>query len=473
MNIKNVSRRDFLKVTGFGLGGATLAACAPAAATSAAAPTEAATAAAATPTPTPTVEPTTPAAIATGGAPVTLKGASINFLGYAMFVPKMNEIFQSFAIDWATQNGVKFNLEMATTSDVAARVATAIETGQGPTIVQYASPPANIVDGLTDITELADKLAAQQGGWYPAAPAVATVDQKWYAIPLGSHTPVYAWRPDWFTEAGIEKFPDTWNEFYEAGKVMKKAGHPFGFVLGGSGTPFDGLAHAMVLLWSYGAKEFEPDGTLVLDSPETIAALEYAIKLHQDANDPGATAYNDATNNQAFIAEQLSATMNVNTIYLPALTNAPKVAAAMKHALPPQGPAGRFTYQGYPYISILNHTEGMDRDAALAFLGDFFAVGQYAQYIKEGRGYLIPLAPTYESLPIWDIDPKLAIMREAGRLSRWGGFENPSPTKLSAAMVSQFTVAKMFHNAATNGNAREALDGTLREIEDLQAQVGG
>ena len=228
-----------------------------------------------------------------------------------------------------------------------------------------------------------------------------------------------------------------------------------------------------VLLWSYGAKEFEPDGTLVLDSPETIAALEYAIKLHQDANDPGATAYNDATNNQAFIAEQLSATMNVNTIYLPALTNAPKVAAAMKHALPPQGPAGRFTYQGYPYISILNHTEGMDRDAALAFLGDFFAVGQYAQYIKEGRGYLIPLAPTYESLPIWDIDPKLAIMREAGRLSRWGGFENPSPTKLSAAMVSQFTVAKMFHNAATNGNAREALDGTLREIEDLQAQVGG
>ena len=464
MTKKIVSRRDFVKATALGGGAIVLAACAAPAAP--AAPAAAAPAATAAPTAAPTA-----AATADVNAPVVLKGATVNFLGYAMFVPKMNEYFQTFAIDWATQNGVKFNLELATTSDVAARVATAIETKQGPTIVQYTAPPANLVNGLVDITELAEKIGAEQEGWYPAARAVSTVDNKWYAMPLGSHTPVFAYRPDWFTEAGIEKFPDTWDEFYEAGKVMKAAGHPFGFVFGGAQTPFDGLAHADVLLWSFGGKEFNTDGTLALDSPETIAALEYAIKLHTDANDPGATGYNDATNNQAFLAEQLSATMNVNTIYLPALTNNPTLAKAMTHSLPPQGPAGRFAYQGYPYVSVLNHAEGLDREAALAFLGDFFTVSNYAKYIKEGKGYLIPLGPIYENLPIWDTDPKLAIMRDVGRIARWGGYELASPTPLSAAMVSQFTMAKMFQNAVTNGDARAALDATLAEIEDLKAQV--
>ncbi|MCC7165000.1 MAG: extracellular solute-binding protein [Anaerolineae bacterium] len=452
---KQLNRREMLKLSGTAIGAAVIAGCAPMPASA--------------PLPTQPSGAQTPAV----QVPNVLKGATINFMGYSFFVPRMNEILQSFALDWATQNNVKFNLSLVSTTDLNTRVATAIETKQGPTLVQFTQPPASIASGLVDLSDLAMELGEQQEGWYPVAPAVATVDGKWHAIPMGSHTPVFAYREDWFKEAGIERFPDTWDEFYEAGKKMKAAGRPFGFVFGGQQTPFDGLAHALVLLWSFGGKEFLPDGTVALDSPETLTALDFAIKLQKDANDPGATAYNDASNNQGFLAGTISATMNVNTIYLPALTNNPDVARVMNHALPPAGPAGRFAYQGFPFMGILNHAQGIDREAALAFMTDFFAVQNYAQWIKEGRGYLIPLAPIFENLPIWDQDPKLAIMREVGKLARWGGYAVPSPTKLSSVMVGQFTTAKLFQNAATTGNARQALDETLAEIENLRKQVGG
>ena len=450
---KKINRRDFLKLSGAAVGASVLAGCAT--------PT-------ATPLPPPTQAPAAAAPVAT--APAVIKGATVNYLGYAMFVPKMNEVFQNIALDWATQNGCKFNWELATTSDIAARIATAIETKKGPTIFQYASPPASWAAGLTDLTDLAEKIGSQQEGWYPTAPAVMTTDKRWFAIPMGTNTPMINWREDWFKEAGIDKFPDTWDAVFEAGKKLKAAGHPFGWVFGGAKAPFDGMASGSMLLWCFGAQEFKPDGTLALDSPETLAALEFAIKFQKEANDPGAIGYNDSSNNTAFLAGQISMTLNVNTIYLPALTDNPAVAKAMNHALPPKGPAGRFNYQGYPCVSVPKYVEGRDRDASLEFIKYFFSVPVFSKYIKEGRGYLIPQATIYENLPIWDTDPKLALAKEICRLSRWAGYALPTPTKLSALMAAQFTISNMFNNAVSNGNARAALDATLKEIEGLKKQ---
>ena len=84
---------------------------------------------------------------------------------------------------------------------------------------------------------------------------------------------------------------------------------------------------------------------------------------------------------------------------------------------------------------------------------------------------MLPLAPRYEGLPIWPTDPKLAIVREAGKISRPSGFDLPGQTKLSTLMYNRYTTAKMFSNACTTGDARAALDGALKEIEDLKKQA--
>ena len=106
------------------------------------------------------------------------------------------------------------------------------------------------------------------------------VNGKWKAIPFGNVGQLMNWRTDWFAEVGIKDFPDTWDGLLEAGIKLKKAGHPFGFELGhGFG---DNHGWLYPLLWSYGAREVEPDGkTIVIDSDETARAIDFCRKFFQ------------------------------------------------------------------------------------------------------------------------------------------------------------------------------------------------
>jgi multiple sugar transport system substrate-binding protein len=256
----------------------------------------------------------------------------------------------------------------------------------------------------------------------------------------------------------------------EAGKALKAAGRPFGWTLSDQ-SPADGIAASLVLLWAHGGKEFNADGTVALDSPETLAALDFAYRLQQEANDPAGTSYQEATNNQAFLAEQISMTYNVNTIYLPALENNPELAEAMDHALPPEGPGGVHNYTGVATMILLNHTQGADLDASKKFMLDFFTPDTYEDWVKLGRGYLIPAQPTYLERDVWDPDPKLAITRDAGQYGRVSGYELTSASDLSSIVQAQNVVTRMFSTAAANGDPRAALDAALAEIADLQEQL--
>ena len=41
-----------------------------------------------------------------------------------------------------------------------------------------------------------------------------------------------AYRKSWFEEIGVSKFPETWEEYREAGKKLKAKGRPIGQTLG-------------------------------------------------------------------------------------------------------------------------------------------------------------------------------------------------------------------------------------------------
>jgi len=223
-----------------------------------------------------------------------------------------------------------------------------------------------------------------------------------------------------------------------------------------------------LMLWAFGGKEFNPDGTLALDSKETLAALEFCIQLHNNAGDPGEVAYDDAANNAAFLAGKISMTANVNTIYLPAKKNNPAVAAGMNHALPPKGPAGRFGYGQLPWWGILNHTQGADLDAAKDLMKQFFSIKNFSAFYKAGQGYILPLLPKYESEPIWPTDPKLAIAKEMFKLALPAGYALPNQTKLAALIQDKIIIGKLFSQALVTGDAKAALAGVMKDIEDLK-----
>jgi multiple sugar transport system substrate-binding protein len=343
----------------------------------------------------------------------------------------------------------------------------AIETGGGANIIQYSSPPHIFANSLVDVSDLVGELSDEGGGYLPNASYQMVQDGKWLGAPLGQHNWFINYRQDWLQEEGVETFPDTWEEALVLGAKLKAKERPFGMTFSDQAGG-DGNAVPRLVLWAFGGKEFNEDGSLALDSEGTLAALEFAIQLHNEAGDPGEVGYDDGANNAAFLASKLSMTANVNTIYLPALQNNPEVAEGMNHALPPQGPGGRFGYGQLPWWGILNHTQGADLDAAQDFMRQFFSIKNLSEFYKAGQGYILPLLPNYENEPIWPEDPKLAIAKEMFKLALPAGHALPNQTKLASLIQDQILIGKLFSQACSTGNANAALEGVMKDIADLE-----
>src|SRR6185503_14298633 len=83
---------------------------------------------------------------------------------------------------------------------------------------------------------------------------------------------------------------------------------------------------------------------LALNSRETIAALEYAKALYQTFV-PGTMSWGDPSNNKAFLAGEISLTMNGISIYYAAEAssdaNVKAMAADIQHAELAVGPIGK------------------------------------------------------------------------------------------------------------------------------------
>ena len=162
------------------------------------------------------------------------------------------------------ETGVKVDYEMTSVGSLPTRISTITETGSGADITMIpALMPFLFSEKYVDVSDIAEEMGKEQGGWYDAGKEAGVVNGKWKAIPFSNIGQLMNWRTDWFEEVGVKKFPETWEELYEVGKKLKAKDHPFGFELGhGFG---DNHGWLYPLLWSYGGHEVEPDGKTVVD----------------------------------------------------------------------------------------------------------------------------------------------------------------------------------------------------------------
>jgi multiple sugar transport system substrate-binding protein len=168
--------------------------------------------------------------------------------------------------------------------------------------------------------------------------------------------------------------------------------------------------------------------------------------------DPGVTAWLDPDNNQAFLAGKVSATVNVNTIYLAARTAAPTDPAKkmlidnMDHANWPAGPAGRF---GHYNINLwAGFASSKNREGQLAFLRAWHDRSFLPKWTKAGQSYFIPPFVGFDKEDVWPDDPKLKIFRELNKVNRLAGYAGP-PTPAAAEAVNKFVLVDMFAKSAT------------------------
>ena len=97
---------------------------------------------------------------------------------------------------------------------------------------------------------------------------------------------------------------------------------------------------AQTLMWAYGAAIQDENENVVINSPETIAAVEYMSELYQTAMTPEVFGWNAASNNQLLVAGRASYILNSISAYRTAQKDQPETGADIFFRTPLLGPAG-------------------------------------------------------------------------------------------------------------------------------------
>src|SRR5947209_14200297 len=168
--------------------------------------------------------------LASGRAPAHAQATTIHWLRWNDFVPASDQLLRrEIAGECEKALGVKLNVETINGNDIQARVTSAIQSGSGPDIVCVLNNWAQLYgESLADVSNIADEIGKAQGGFYETSKAVANDGKKWIALPWSIVGLQIAYRKSWFAEIGYTdgKFPQTWQEYRDAGKKLKAKNRP-------------------------------------------------------------------------------------------------------------------------------------------------------------------------------------------------------------------------------------------------------
>jgi len=390
---------------------------------------------------------------------------SMSVVHESSFIKQFDDFFvKQLAPAYEKQTGIKINYEPVSVGSMLTRLTTIVETKSGPEITATGLNWPWLFDpSLVDVTDIATDTGKKLGGWYETVTDAVVINKKWKALPWGNIGQLEVYRTDWFKEAGVNKFPDNWEDLLSAGRLLKKAGHPFGFELGhGFG---DNHGWLYPLLWSYGGREVDKDGkTVLLDSNETAAAVDFCRRFYKETMFEDVLGWTDVNNNKAFFGEQISCTNNASSILVVGKRDFPEIAKVTDHALNPNGPKGRFHMLNPQSHAVLTHAP--DQAAAKAFLRWLYDDKQLSAWLVSGDAYYAPFLHAYDNHPMWNPEPRYIPYKESLKTSRLPGWPGPASHAMSES-VAKYVIVDMFAKACRGDATKDVIATAVGQLKQI------
>ncbi len=413
--------------------------------------------------------------LASGRAPALAQAQTVHWLRWVDFVPASDQVLKKDIVaDCEKALGIKLTVETINGNDLQARTTAAIQSGSGPDVILGLNNwPQLYAAALADVNEVADALAQAQGGYYDVCVHVGRVGTRWLGVPWTIAPSLISYRKSWFEEVGFAKFPETWEQYREAGKKLKAKGRPIGQTLGH--TFGDAPNFAYPYLWSWGGKEVEKDGkTVALDSKETLESVKFMAGFWKDAHDEGGLAWDDTNNNRAFLSGTISSTLNGASIYIEALRKPDSYQTEkgkpmrddIRHAHLPRGPAGQFSNQGPMTNMLMKYSK--NQDAARKFLAWMSSKDVYEKWFLSQKGYSIGATKAWKQHKVWDEDPVMLPFRDAADNAHFVGYPGP-PGAQAAEALSKYIVVDMYAKAVQGMAPEEAVKWAHGEMTKAYA----
>ncbi len=398
-----------------------------------------------------------------GQAPAIAQARKLHYLQWSSFIGDADPEISRQAEEFTKATGVDVTVEFINQNDMAARITAAIESGSGADVIQMnANQPHLYASGLADHSDLFGEMGG--GDFYDWASGAVTVDGVPRSIPLFNIGNAVVYRKDIFEELGLS-VPNTWEEYLTVGQALKNANLPVGQTLGH--TFGDAPTFAYPLMWSYGGQEVDESGNVVINSPETLAALEFAARFWEAACDPGGLAWDDGSNNRAFLGQTIGATLNGASIYFVARRDEdkyPGFADNLDHFLNPEGPNGRYHFVGPRSLSIMEYSE--QKEAAAELIRHFAADENFDAFMNVNKGYVQGSLPKWEGHSIWESDPALTIYKDNPKYGRTSGFAGPW-NRASGEAQEKYIIVDMFARAVQGEAPEEAAAWAEQELKNV------
>lgn len=401
-------------------------------------------------------------------APVFAQANTVHILRWNDFVPAADKVLREVYVPEVQKAlGIKLNVETVNANDIPARATAAIQSGNGPDIINFLNnQPQLYAAGSQDVSDVAEEVAKSQGGIYDLPRAMCTVGGKWVAVPWSTVPALIAYRKSWFDEIGVKEFPKTWAAYHEAGKKLKAMKRPIGQTLGH--TFGDAPTFAYPLMWSYGGQEIDAKGKVVLDSKETVESVRMMAQFWKDAHDEGGLAWDDSNNNRAFLSGDICATLNGASIYVAALNGADKFKTEkgaplhtdILHAPLPNGPKGTFPYHTAFTDMVMKYSKNVK--GAKEYIRWAHSKANYEKWIVVQKGFAIAPTRDWENHPMWNADPVMLPFKTASQTGRPMGFAG-GPGKQAAEAWNKYIIVDMYANAAS---------GKMKPEESVKAAAG-
>lgn len=391
---------------------------------------------------------------------------------------------RNLAMTWGQQHGVTVELDVIPKIDLDATVDTELEIGVGHDLIGTDIPLLHHADAFRDMAALADAVVEQFGAptdVCDAATLMADGRRPAFSIAYGPAPLIY--RRSVWEAYGLPDGPSTWEQLHSAGaQIWNGEGMNLGFGL----SPEPGSERfALMLISAYGGAMQDVDGQIVLDSPATVAAVEFAVHLYHDAMSPESLDW--APGRQVDLLRNGIASIvcdDISAIRLIQGQNQ-EIANDLFLAPPParsatdgMGASPATTYRTFHIPSFSTQA-----DAAEAFLLVLVASSDVlvgGSQLAERPAYA-SMAPELVQTGGWlDIDPygamppeKLALLKSSAAWTIHPA--SPAPANAIASLAhGEFLLARMLASAVrgerTPEEAVSDAETRLREIARIEAE---
>jgi multiple sugar transport system substrate-binding protein len=316
---------------------------------------------------------------------------TLKIVQWSHFVPGYDKWFDGvFCKQWGEKNGTQVIVDHIAIGEINARAAAEVSAQRGHDLFMFLSPPAAYENQVIDHSEIYQEVEKKWGKVIDLGhKSTFNPKTKRYFAFSDSYVPDPGnYRQDLWSQVGFPNGPDTWDDLRKGGKAIKdRIGNPVGI---GLSQELDTNMAMRALMWSFGASEQDAEGRVIINSRQTIEALEFMRALFKEAETGEVFTWDPSSNNRGMLAGKLSFVANAISVTRTAEKENPDMSKKIQVVPAPRGPVRRMAAEHvmdcYAVWKFAENKEG-----AKKFLVDY--IEAFGEAFKASEFYNFPCFP--------------------------------------------------------------------------------